>query len=178
MSDSELIIRLLKAAEKRMRGNRMLHEIASGLAIALLVPVLFKVLDFFVCFRLATVSIFFVIWGASLSCGSSGAREVSANRCSRSRRVWMTRSSGHDQLKTAYWFIRNPKESAWVELQIRRAAASARSIAVNRLYPRSMPRASYLRDGPDSFARPSEFHAAALEQQLVASVKVRRPSPG
>jgi len=30
MSDSELIIRLLKAAEKRMRSIRMLHEVASG----------------------------------------------------------------------------------------------------------------------------------------------------
>ena len=35
MSDSELIIRLLKAAEKRMRSIRMLHEVASGLAFAL-----------------------------------------------------------------------------------------------------------------------------------------------
>ena len=64
MSDSELIIRLLKAAEKRMRSNRMFQEVASGLAVALFVPVLFKILDFFISFRLVTVSIFFTIWGA------------------------------------------------------------------------------------------------------------------
>ena len=62
MSDSESIIRLLKAAEKRVRGNRVIQEIAYGLSIALIIPVLFKILDFFVGFRLTTVAIFFIVW--------------------------------------------------------------------------------------------------------------------
>jgi len=125
----------------------MLHEVASGLAFALLLPVLFKILDFFISFRLVTVSIFFIIWGTITVLWlvwrtrglSAPLQQIAASVDDRSR--------GHDQLKTAYWFIRNPKESEWVELQIRRAAASARSIAVNSLYPRSMPRASYLAIG-------------------------------
>ena len=142
MSDSELIIRLLKAAEKRLRGNRMVQEIAYGLAIALVLPVLFKILDFFIGFRLTTVAIFFAVWGIVpviwLVWRTRGLGEplqkIAANLD--------TRSSGHDQLKTAYWFIRNPKDSAWIDMQIQRAAASARAMAVNNLYPRQLPRAS------------------------------------
>ena len=147
MSDSESIIRLLKAAEKRVRGNRVLQEIAYGLAIALVLPVLFKILDFFVGFRLTTVEIFFVVWGLAtvmwLIWRTRGLGEplqkIAANVD--------TRSSGHDQLKTAYWFIRNPKDSEWVDAQIQRAAASARSIAVTSLYPRQLPRVSYIAIG-------------------------------
>jgi len=147
MSDSESIIRLLKAAEKRVRGNRMVQEIAYGLAIALVLPVLFKILDFFVGFRLTTVAIFFAVWGIitlvwlvwrTRGLGES-LQKVAASLDSR--------SSGHDQIKTAYWFIRNPKESDWVDVQIQRAAASARSMAVNSLYPRQLPRASYMAIG-------------------------------
>jgi hypothetical protein len=110
-------------------------------------PVLFKILDFFVGFRLTTVAIFFAVWGIitlvwlvwrTRGLGES-LQKVAASLDSR--------SSGHDQIKTAYWFIRNPKESDWVDVQIQRAAASARSMAVNSLYPRQLPRASYMAIG-------------------------------
>ncbi|HET9215579.1 MAG TPA: hypothetical protein VFR18_01290 [Terriglobia bacterium] len=147
MSDSELIIRLLKAAEKRVRGNRVLQQVVSGLAIALLLPVIFKIVDFFVGFRLSTVASFFVVWGVAtviwLFWRTRGLGESLQGIAS----SLDTRSSGHDQLKTAYWFIRNPKDSEWVQVQIRRAAASAQSIAVNTLYPRQLPRALYLAIG-------------------------------
>jgi hypothetical protein len=143
MSDSELIIRLLKAAEKRMRSNRMLHEIASGLVIALLVPVLFKILDFFISFRLVTVSIFFISWVLITALWIVWRTRGKGESLQNTAANLDQRSSGHDQLKTAYWFIRNPKDSAWVELQIKRAATSTQSIAVNTLYPRNMPRALY-----------------------------------
>jgi hypothetical protein len=147
MSDSELIIRLLKAAEKRMRSNRRLHEIASGLAVALLVPVLFKILDFFISFRLSTVSIFFIIWASITAIWLALRTRGLGESLQQTAASLDSRSSGHDQLKTAYWFIRNPKESDWVELQIKRAASSARAIAVNSLYPRNLPRASYVAIG-------------------------------
>ena len=143
MSDSELIIRLLKAAEKRVRGNRVLQEIASGLAIALLLPVLFKIVDFFVGFRLSTVAIFFVVWGVATAVWLLWRTRGLGEPLQRIAASLDNRSSGHDQLKTAYWFIRNPKESQWVDVQIQRAAASTRSIALNNLYPRRLPRASY-----------------------------------
>ena len=65
MSDSERIIGLLQTAERRIRANRILHEIASGLAIALLLPVLFKIIDLFVSLQWVTVSAFFAVWAVS-----------------------------------------------------------------------------------------------------------------
>src|SRR6187402_1684626 len=62
MSDSELIIRLLKEVERRMRANRILHEVATGFALAMIVPVAFKLLDLIVSFRTRTVMAFFAVW--------------------------------------------------------------------------------------------------------------------
>lgn len=125
----------------------MLQEIASGLAVALSIPVLFKILDFFISFRLVTVSIFFIVWAAITGLWLFWRTRGLGESLAQTAASVDSRSTGHDQIKTAYWFINNPKESAWVELQIKRAAASARAMAVNSLYPRSMPRAWYVAIG-------------------------------
>src|SRR5688572_16631676 len=103
MSDNELIIRLLKEVEGRTRLNRILHEVARSFAMAMLVPVLFKILDLFVSFRTTTVMIVFAVWFVAtivwIVYRTRGVREplhgIAAN-------VDM-KSGGHDQLKTAYW---------------------------------------------------------------------------
>src|SRR5947207_1689652 len=94
MSDSELIIRLLKEVERRTRENRILRQTLQGIA-------------------------------------------ASIDRT----------ADAHDQIKTAYWFIRNPQDSPWVKTQIQRAADNAKRIQVNSLYPRTLPRASFLAVG-------------------------------
>jgi hypothetical protein len=52
-----------------------------------------------------------------------------------------------DELKTAFWFIHNPRPSAWVDAQIRRAARNARNLNLDSLYPRQMPRTFYIAAG-------------------------------
>src|SRR5262249_43991639 len=49
-----------------------------------------------------------------------------------------------DELKTAFWFIKNPRASEWIDAQIHRAAVSAQGLNLNLLYPRRIPRASYI----------------------------------
>src|SRR5262245_15086655 len=107
MSDSELIIRLLKATEKRIRSNRILQELATGLAVALAVPVLFKVLDFILLFRFSTVSIFFVAWAICTSAWLLWRIRGLGESLQRTAADIDRASNGQDQLKTAYWFIRN-----------------------------------------------------------------------
>src|SRR5262245_16059354 len=109
MSDSERIIRLLKAVERRTWGNRMLHEIASTFAVALLFPVSFKLIDLFVSFRAVTVSIFFIVWVLGTVVAIVLRTRGLGQPLQRVAANIDTKSSGHDQLKTAYWFIRNPK---------------------------------------------------------------------
>src|SRR6185503_8147716 len=114
MSDSELIIRLLKEVERRTRGNRILQETARGLAMAMAVPVAFKLLDLLVSFRTRTVLIFFIVWAIGTAAWLfSRARGLKQTLQGIAASIDTT-SKGHDQLKTAYWFIRNPQDSPWV----------------------------------------------------------------
>src|SRR5439155_9705424 len=49
-----------------------------------------------------------------------------------------------DEIRTAAWFIRNPRSSVWVDTQIQRAARKAVKIDVRRAYPGTIPPTSYM----------------------------------
>lgn len=142
MSDKEAIIRLLVDTERRIRANRILTSTSANLVIALLVPIGFKLVDLLIPFRGTTVAVFFAAWGIATAAwllwharGSETLERAAAE---------IDQTAGiNDEMKTAYWFIRNPKESPWVDAQIQRAAKNANRIQINSLYPRSIPRASY-----------------------------------
>ena len=68
MSDRELIVNFLEKAEKRAHFNKRFNDIAITLAIAFVVPVLFKLLDLFFLFRGRTVVTFL----GTLGCRHSG----------------------------------------------------------------------------------------------------------
>jgi hypothetical protein len=108
-----------------------------------LFPVAFKIVDLISPFRGRTVATLLGVWLIAVVCYF----------------VWRSRRKGTlaeaaadvdgraalaDELKTAYWFINNPRASEWVDLQIRRAAKRVSELNVNRLYPRSIPRTSYV----------------------------------
>jgi hypothetical protein len=52
-----------------------------------------------------------------------------------------------DQLKTAYWFIRNPRSSEWVDTQIQRTAEQVQRLSVDHLYPWRFPRGLFIAAG-------------------------------
>src|SRR5207244_3965903 len=123
--------------------NCVLKQVASGLALALVFPVVFKLVDLLSPFRGVTVTAFFAIWATATTVwlawrvrGRETLDGAAANIDAK--------ADAHDEIKTAYWFIRNPRPSLWVDTQIRRAAASASKIQIDQLYPRRMPRSSYL----------------------------------
>ena len=49
----------------------------------------------------------------------------------------------HDELKTAFWFVNNPRPSDWVDAQMRRAARNAQGLKLEHLFPRQIPKAGY-----------------------------------
>src|SRR5688572_3541036 len=115
MSDRELIIGLLERIERRMRANRFLKRIGASLSIALAFPIAFKLLDLVWPFQARTVTGFFVVWaiatilfiGWKVLGGRDSLPEVAAR---------LDQKAGmRDQLKTAYWFIRHPSQSPWVD---------------------------------------------------------------
>ena len=146
MSDKDVILQFLEKAEKRARSNKRFNEIATTLAIAFVVPVTFKLLDFVFLFRGRTVSLFFAFWLAATVAwlftrmrGRNPLTQVAANI---DRKAQLD-----DQLKTAYWFILNPRQSEWVDAQLQRTASAAGKVRLDSIYPRSLPRASILAAG-------------------------------
>lgn len=142
MSDKELVIRLLEAVNRRLRRNRILNDAASGLTIALLVPVAFKLIDLAFPFRGITVAIFFAVW----TIATAGWITWQARRREPLERAAANidqKIGAQDEIKTAYWFIRNPKPSPWVDTQLQRAAQNAQKLQVSALYPSRIPRRSY-----------------------------------
>ena len=146
MSDKEIIVASLHRVEKRIRRNRLSKELAFGAIVFLAVPLLLKIWDLFDPLRGATVSIIvgswvllfsgYVIW-RSLQKGTLNEAAASVDAT----------ANLHDELKTAFWFVNNPRPSDWVDAQIRRAATNAQALNVETLYPRKVPKTSYIAAG-------------------------------
>jgi len=143
MSDRDLILNFLEKAERRSRSNRRFNEIAATLAIAFVVPVLFKVLDFFFLFRGRTVVVFLGLWLIATAAWAV-TRLRGKNPLSQIAGTIDRKANLNDQLKTAYWFIQHPRQSDWIDVQIRRTAEAANRLRVDALYPRRFPRAIYI----------------------------------
>jgi hypothetical protein len=146
MSDREVIIRLLERAERRNRSNRRLGQIAAILCISLLIPVGFKALDLIFHFRGRTVSAVLIVWAvvtfAFIVWRTRGRHSLSQIAASIDRKAHL-----QDQLKTAYWFIGNPRSSEWVDVQIQRAAQQVQKLSLENLYPRRVPRGLFYAAG-------------------------------
>ena len=53
----------------------------------------------------------------------------------------------NDEVVSAYWFLNQDVNNPWVDLQIRRAAATVRGLDIRGLYPRIFPPTSYIAAG-------------------------------
>jgi hypothetical protein len=143
MSDREIIVSSLRKAERRIRTNRLLGDLTFGLSVFLVFPFLFKIWDLFSPFRGRTVVTALTIWFVALiayfvwRAREKGSLEQAASETD-------SRAGLYDELRSAYWFIRNPKVSDWVDVQIRRAAQKASNLNIDHLFPRVLPRASYV----------------------------------
>src|SRR2546421_7576578 len=121
MSDKEIIIASLQRVERRIRTNRLFQELTLGAVIFLAIPLLLKVWDLLNPLRGVTVSIIvgtwillfaaFVIW-RSIQKSSLNEAAVAVDK----------QADLHDELKTALWFVKNPRPSDWVDAQLHRAA--------------------------------------------------------
>jgi hypothetical protein len=143
MSDKEIIIAALKRVERRIRTNRLFTELSLGTAFFLAIPLLLKLWDLVMPLRGVTVSLIvgiwvllfaaFVIWRSSQK-GSLDQAAASVDK----------NAGLHDEIKTAFWFIGNPRPSEWIDAQLRRAAHNAQGVNLDNLYPRQIPKTSYI----------------------------------
>jgi hypothetical protein len=143
MSDSEIIIKSLKKAERRVRTNRLFKDLTLSFSLFLLFPLGFKIWDLFSPFRGVTVTAVLFVWLASLAVYSL-SRILQIGRLEDIAAQLDKKVGFRDELKSAYWFISHPRSSEWIDLQIRRASAKVSQLSIDRLYPRVIPPSSYL----------------------------------
>jgi len=143
MADSEFILSLLENVTRRLRVIHRLRNLFSVLSIALIFPVVLKLIDLIyplrgfvvaaALFAWAIATIAWILWKIR---GSAGLLEAAAS-LDRDGRL-------QDQMKSAYWFIVHPSSSEWVDSLIDRAAERAKSLRLDALYPTTLPRSSKL----------------------------------
>ena len=146
MSDKELIITSLRRVERRIRTNRLFTELGLAATIFFAIPLVLKFWDLFEPMRGVTITLIvgtwmllfaaFIVWRIA----QKATLEHAAASVDK-------RAGLQDELKTAFWFINNPRPSEWVDAQIRRAACDAQSVNLEVLYPRHIPKTSYVAVG-------------------------------
>src|SRR5690349_18944108 len=143
MSDKEIIIASLHRVERRIRTNRLFYELAFGTAAFIAIPLLLKIWDLFEPLRGATVSTIVGIW-MLLFASYIAWRFLQRGTLNDAAASIDTKAALKDELKTAFWFVNNPRPSPWVDAQVRRAAGNAQRLDLARLYPRRVPKISYV----------------------------------
>lgn len=143
MSEKEIIIASLERVERRIRTNRLLTELTLGATLFLAFPIILKVFDLVSPLRGRTVTTAGGVWLAVFA-GYVVWRVLQKGTLAHAAASIDRQADLHDEIKTAFWFINNPRPSAWVDAQIRRAAGDAQSVDLQQVYPRRIPRASYI----------------------------------
>jgi len=142
MSDTEIILQLLRRVEWRLRTARLLHDFMLAVSIALALTVGLKVWALFSPLGSTAIGVFSAASGA-IMVGYLVWRlrqRIPVNQTATSIDL---KAGLKDEIRTAAWFIRNPRTSVWVDTQIQRAARKAAKIDVRRAYPSTIPSTSY-----------------------------------
>jgi hypothetical protein len=143
MSDKDIIINSLERVERRIRTNRLFNELTFGTALFLAFPIVVKLWDLVSPIRGRTIAILGGLW-AAVFIGYVVSRFLQKGTLSQAAASVDKRAGLHDEIKTAFWFIHNPRPSDWVDTQIKRAARNAQSVDLDGLYPRQIPRVTYI----------------------------------
>jgi hypothetical protein len=143
MSDKEIIIKTLERIERRIRANRLFNELGLGAALFLAFPLVCKVWDLFDPFRASTITIIAGTW-ILLFAAYVAWRTLQKTTVSQAAVSIDKAADLKDEIKTAVWFIDNPRPSEWVEAQIHRAADKTRRINIDSFFPRYFPKTAYL----------------------------------
>src|SRR5437667_211508 len=146
MSDKEIIIKSLERVERRIRTNRLLNELALGATFFLAFPLALKVWGLFDPLRGATIAFIAGIWILRFAAYVVWRSLYRATL--RQAAAVIDKAAGlNDEIKTAFWFIHNPRPSEWVDVQIHRASISAKRANLDTFFPRRIPKTSYVAAG-------------------------------
>ncbi len=129
----------LKGVDRRVRLNGALDRLSIAVCLVLGLLLLFQIGRMLL--PVAAPPAFWVVGASSLLFAVFLAwSERGGYRLARAAAVADTRGDLNDELKTAYWFMGRSGDSPWIDLQLTRAADTARRLDARRLVPTTFPR--------------------------------------
>jgi hypothetical protein len=150
MKDSEVILSVLRRIERRLWLRRALQEIAVGACIVLFCLIAFQFVGVALSSAVPLVGTGAraAVVAALLTLGAHVAWRAS-------RQVTLAQAAGEadararlkDELKSAYWFVSTLEPSPFADLQIARAAITARQLDPGAIVPGRPPRGLYAAAG-------------------------------
>jgi hypothetical protein len=143
MSDRDVIIDSLAKAVSRIRANRLISSTAVGLCVFIGIAVFGKALSLSLSLGPTVKGTFWIAWLLGLTLFLIKSVRV-APSLSEAAAALDAQAGLKDEVVSAYWFLSQDITNPWVDLQIRRAAATLQKVNLRELYPRLIPKTSYL----------------------------------
>lgn len=183
MQNRDALISSLTLVARRMRLNTALRNLAWAacaisstflvyqiLATVIPAPAVMSVLKALLILLLVGVVGFF------------SARSARRTTLAQAAAATDTRADLKDELKTAYWFVRQGEASPLIDLQIRRAALAVQQLHPNKLFVIAIPRGAIataglaLIGGLLSWFSPRFEHAQSAHAQIIATESAKAPT--
>ena len=129
----------LRRIDRRVRLNGVLDHLSIAVCVVLGVLLVFQVGKMLLPIApppdLSVIAASAVLFAVFLAWSQRGG-----SRLARAAAVADAEADLHDEIKTAYWFMDQGGESPWLDLQLTRAADTARRLDARRLVPTTIPR--------------------------------------
>ena len=138
-AEGSAITGTLRRIDRRVRLNGALDHLSIAACFVLAVLLVFQVGKMLLPVapppELSVVAASSILFAVFLAWSQRGG-----SRLARAAAVADAEADLHDEIKTAYWFMGQGGESPWLDLQLTRAAKTARRLEVRRLVPTTVPR--------------------------------------
>jgi len=142
-SEQSAIRGILTRVDRQGRVNSVLDYVSIAVCLVLATLLTVKLVGMIVPIAapsaLAVVSVCVVLLGVLLVWTQYGARHLG-----RAAAVTDDRGNLHDEIKSAYWFMRQDYGTDWTKTQVQRAADTARRLEAKRLVPTIVPQRLWL----------------------------------
>jgi hypothetical protein len=139
MKDREVILEMLARVARRLWLNRALQDIGFGLSVALFSVVAFQLVGPGFVGRLSDSPGTALVLALALCALPASWRAARRATLAQAAGAADRREQLRDELKTAYWLVKHGDASAFGELQVRRAARTARRLDPGQVVPAKAP---------------------------------------
>ncbi len=137
-AERSVITGALEKVDRQVRLNRVLDQLSIGICVVLGAVVLVEIVKLLVPVT-PPPGVAIAAAGTLLVTAFLVWSEWGAGHLPRAAVVADSRADLHDEIKSAYWFMREGDASPWIDLLVRRAAASAARLDARKLVPTTIP---------------------------------------